>query len=221
MESITPQGNLEELALLSDDVRRRLYEFITRQSDAVTREEVATAIGISRSLAAYHLDKLASAGLLDISFARINGRTGPGSGRPAKHYSRSRRELAINVPPRNYSLLAKLLATAADAAPSGEFRAALATASAQEGTTLGEQNGDITSVLTVAGFEPMSAEGDDIILRNCPFDSVAQEHTDLACNLNHAFIRGALEGVHADPDRAELSPGCGRCCVVIHPDPLP
>lgn len=221
MNPTDPQGNLNDLALLSDEIRRRLYEFIAARGDSMTREEVATAIGISRSLAAYHLDKLAVAGLLEVTFARTNGKTGPGSGRPAKRYSRSRREIAINVPPRNYSLLAKLLATAADAAPSGEFRAALASASKQEGTTLGEQTGDIRAALTTAGFEPISTEGEDIILRNCPFDSVAQEHSELACNLNHAFIRGALEGVHTDPDRAELAPGSGRCCVVIHSDPGP
>lgn len=221
MNTNDAQSNLEDLALLSDDVRRRLYEFIAARGDSVTREEVATAIGISRSLAAYHLDKLAAGNLLDITFARPNGKTGPGSGRPAKRYSRSRRELAINVPPRNYSLLAKLLATAADAAPSGDFRAALASASTQEGVSLGEQTGDIETALTTAGFEPASGDDDGIILRNCPFDSVAQDHSDLACNLNHAFIRGALEGVADDPDRAELSPGCGRCCVIIHPDPRP
>ncbi|HCS60649.1 MAG TPA: ArsR family transcriptional regulator [Microbacterium sp.] len=218
MNTNDPQRNLEDLALLSDEIRRRLYEFIAMRGDSVTREEVATAVGISRSLAAYHLDKLAAGGLLEVAFARTNGRTGPGSGRPAKRYSRSQRELAINVPPRNYSLLANLLATAADAAPSGEFRAALASASVQEGVALGEQSGDIRAALTTAGFEPIDTENDDIILRNCPFDSVAQKHSDLACNLNHAFIRGALEGVSADPDRAELSPECGQCCVVIHPD---
>lgn len=221
MEPTNAQGSLKKLTLLSDEIRRRLYEFIATHSDSVTREDVATAIGISRSLAAYHLDKLADGGLLEVTFARTNGKTGPGSGRPAKRYSRSRRELAVNVPPRNYSLLAKLLATAADAVPSGEFREALATASAQEGTVLGKQSGDLEAALTAAGFEPITGEDDRIILRNCPFDSVAQEHSDLACNLNHAFIRGALEGIHADPDRAELAPECGRCCVIIHPEPRP
>ncbi|MGP6176631.1 helix-turn-helix transcriptional regulator [Microbacterium sp. A196] len=218
MNSTDYQRDLEDLALLSDDVRQRLYDFIAQHGDSVTREEVAAAIGITRSLAAYHLDKLASVGLLDVTFARPDGRTGPGSGRPAKRYARGRREIAVNVPPRNYSLLAKLLATAADAAPSSEFRDALESASTQEGIALGAQTGDITAALSSAGFEPVTAENDDIVLCNCPFHSVVQEHSKLACNLNHAFVRGALEGAHADPDRAELSPAVGRCCVVIHPD---
>ncbi|WP_152545451.1 helix-turn-helix transcriptional regulator [Microbacterium sp. CH12i] len=217
MDTTNPHGNLGDLALLSDDVRRRLYEFIARQSNSVTREEVSTAIGISRSLAAYHLDRLADAGLLEVSFARMNGRTGPGSGRPSKRYARSQDERAVSFPPRNYSLLAKLLATAADAAPSGEFRVALAEAAEHEGNELAANAGNFPSALAAAGFEPVSTDDDDIILQNCPFHSVAQEHTDLACNLNHAFVRGTLEGSHADPDRAELSPATGRCCVVIHP----
>ncbi|MGO2744969.1 helix-turn-helix transcriptional regulator [Microbacterium sp.] len=218
MNPTDPQGNLEDLALLSDDVRRRLYNFIAPQSGSVTRDDVASAVGITRSLAAYHLDKLADAGLLEVSFARPDGRSGPGSGRPAKRYARGRRELAVSMPPRNYSLLARLLATAADAAPSGAFTAALATASAQEGMSLGEQSGDLVTALTSAGFEPARTEDDDIILRNCPFHSIVQDHSELACNLNHAFVRGALDGADADPDRAELAPQSGRCCVVIHPD---
>lgn len=221
MSAIDPQGNLDHIALLSDDVRRRLYDFIATKPGSVTREEVAAEVGITRSLAAYHLDRLAAAGLLDVTFARPSGRTGPGSGRPAKRYSRGQNELAVSLPPRNYSLLAKLLAAAADAAPSDEFRDALASASTQEGRSLGEHTGDLTDTLAGAGFEPTTTADDDIILRNCPFHSVVHDHSDLACNLNHAFVRGALRGVQADPDRAELTPASGRCCVVIHPDRQP
>lgn len=216
MDVRTTQGDLEELALLSDDVRRRLYEFAAARS-GVTREEVATAMGISRSLAAYHLDKLADAGMLDVGYARINGRTGPGAGRPAKRYSRSERELSVSFPPRNYSLLARVLATAAEAVPSGELRAALAAAAEQEGRLLGESADSIPTALTTAGFEPVTTDDGDIVLQNCPFHSVVQQHTELACNLNHAFVRGTLEGANADPERAELCPAEGRCCVVVHP----
>src|SRR5438552_241696 len=51
-------------AVLTDDLRRRMYAFIRRADGPVTRDEVAAEIGISRKLAAFHLDKLAAAGLL-------------------------------------------------------------------------------------------------------------------------------------------------------------
>ncbi|MGM7666161.1 helix-turn-helix transcriptional regulator [Microbacterium sp. A93] len=218
MDTPTPQGNLDDLALLSDDVRRRLYEFTAARS-GVTREEVATATGISRSLAAYHLDKLADAGMLDVGYARTNGRSGPGSGRPAKRYSRSDRELSVSFPPRNYSLLAQVLATAVEAAPSGELRAALDAAAEQEGRALGESLDTIQTALSTAGFEPVTTDNGDIVLQNCPFHSIVQQHTELACNLNHAFIRGTLAGANDDRERAELCPGEGRCCVIVHPAP--
>ncbi len=214
MEAPSPQENLDELTLLSDEVRRRLYE-LTAGRTSLTRDEAASAAGISRSLAAYHLDRLADAGMLDIGYARTNGRTGPGSGRPAKRYSRSARELSASFPPRNYSLLANVLAAAADASPSAGFHTALDAAAQREGRMLGETAATIPEALTTAGFEPIDTDDGEIVLRNCPFHSVVQQHAELACGLNHAFVRGTLAGAQADPDRAELCPAEDRCCVII------
>ncbi|NNC11626.1 ArsR family transcriptional regulator [Planctomonas sp. JC2975] len=218
MDSSHVNTDLAELGLLADDARRRLYDFVAGHGAPATREEAAKATGIGRTLAAYHLDRLAQAGLLDVSYARSNGRTGPGSGRPAKRYSRPQREVAVSLPPRNYSLLAEILATAAESAPSGEFMAALAHAAEHEGKNLGKEAESIPAALTTAGYEPVERDDGTIVLQNCPFHSVVQDHTDLVCTLNRAFIQGTLEGTDNDPDRAELSPCDGRCCVIIHAD---
>lgn len=69
---------------LGDPVRRGLYEYVVGHREPVGREEAAEAVGISRSLAAYHLDRMVDDGLLEFSFARRSGRSGPGAGRPAK-----------------------------------------------------------------------------------------------------------------------------------------
>jgi predicted ArsR family transcriptional regulator len=218
METGASRGDLAELGLLADAARRKLYEFLTEQHDPVTRDEAAAAIGISRTLAAYHLDRLAQGGLLDVSYARTSGRTGPGSGRPSKRYARAQREIAVSLPPRNYSLLAHILTDAADAADSVALRAALTAAAEQSGRTLGSQSSDLPAALSTAGYEPVTAVNGDIVLRNCPFHSVVQDHQDLVCTLNSAFIRGALAGAGDEPDRAELAPCEGRCCVVVHPE---
>ncbi|MGN8025566.1 helix-turn-helix transcriptional regulator [Microbacterium sp. 22242] len=220
MNAPTPRGDLGDVGLLADQMRRRLYDFVSAQPHPVTREAAADATGISRTLAAYHLDKLAHAGLLTVSRARVNGRTGPGAGRPAKHYARSPRELTVTLPPRNYSLLAQILATAADADSSERFRAALTAAAETEGRALGQAGSDIPSALSAAGYEPEVTADDDLILRNCPFHSVMADHRGLVCTLNRAFIGGALEGSGDDPARAELAPGDGRCCVIVHPEPV-
>ena len=45
------------LAALDDPVRRTLYRFARQQGRPVTREETAAEAGISRKLAAFHLDR--------------------------------------------------------------------------------------------------------------------------------------------------------------------
>ena len=136
--SLPPGGpDLASLSSLDDPVRRRLYEFVTRQPGPVGRDEAAAAAGIGRALAVYHLDKLVESGLLTASYQRPPGRSGPGAGRPAKLYARSDREFAVTVPPREYELAARLLVQAVEADPSGQSRAALGEAARRLGTELG------------------------------------------------------------------------------------
>ncbi|SDT07653.1 helix-turn-helix domain-containing protein [Microlunatus soli] len=205
------------LNALSDPVRRRLYEYVAAHDTPVRREEAAASVGISRTLAAYHLDRLADAGLLATSYARPAGRGGPGAGRPAKHYERTQDEVAVTVPPRTYGLLAQLLAAAVAQDRTGEVTSALMEAAAEEGRAAGAEGTDLLTSLRVRGYEPVVGTDGDIDLRNCPFHQLAQQQTELVCQLNHALLRGCLAGRDEDPRRADLHPRPGRCCVVIHP----
>ncbi len=73
------QGSgLAAVGSLGDPVRRSLYEFVAGSPGPVGRDEAAAAAGIGRPLAAYHLDKLVSQGLLTASYQRPAGRGGPG-----------------------------------------------------------------------------------------------------------------------------------------------
>ncbi len=110
-----PDGDLTAVAVLDDPVRRALYRHVVGAADAVGREDAAAAVGVSRSLAAFHLDKLAAAGLLAVEFRRPPGRRGPGAGRPAKLYRRADRQLDVTLPPRRYELAARILAAAVSA----------------------------------------------------------------------------------------------------------
>ena len=89
------------LSALGDPTRRGAYDYVSAQGGPVRRDVVASALGIGRTLAAYHLDRLAKEGLVSVTYARRSGHTGPGAGRPAKLYERSERELAVNLPPRD------------------------------------------------------------------------------------------------------------------------
>jgi predicted ArsR family transcriptional regulator len=211
------------LSELADPVRRRLYDYVAGQDEPVRRDEAADAAGVSRTLAAYHLDRLTDAGLLSASYARPPGQSGPGSGRPAKLYRRVEREVSVTVPPRSYGLLAELLADAVAGDGSGAVRNALLAAAEDEGRRAGEAGGDtgcdLVETLRRRGYEPSHTANGDLDLRNCPFHQLAQRHVELVCGLNHALLRGLLAGCGQDPDRAELAPRPDRCCVIIHPAP--
>ena len=82
----------------------------------MSKDQAAAALGVARSVAAFHLDRLVDDGLLVAEYRRLTGRQGPGAGRPAKLYRRAERGVAVSVPPRRYDLAALLLARAVDEA---------------------------------------------------------------------------------------------------------
>ncbi|MER8235330.1 transcriptional regulator [Streptomyces sp. NPDC094049] len=108
--------DIDAIAALQDPVRRRLYEYVAAQGREVGRNEAAEATGVTRTLAAHHLDRLTGAGLLESGSRRLTGRSGPGAGRPAKVYTRARAEHAVSLPSRDYLTAAELLAEAAERA---------------------------------------------------------------------------------------------------------
>ena len=218
MDATQPDRVPPSLGVLDDPVRRGLYEYVAAHRAAVTRNDAAEATGTSRTLAAYHLDRLAEAGLLDVEYGRRNGRTGPGAGRPAKLYSRAREEVSVSVPPRNYRLLARLLASAASADRSGAVLDALTDTAKLEGIATAERATGVIDSLEAAGYEPSEDDAGTIILNNCPFHQIVEQAPDLVCAMNHALIAGVLLGSDEDPGRAEFSPCPGRCCVVINPE---
>ena len=207
---------LGALSSLGDATRRRIYDLVAASSDPVSREDVAAAAGIGRTLAAYHLDRLAVEGLLSITHERRTGRSGPGAGRPAKLYARSEEELAVSVPPRDYSLAARLLADAAAADTEGHTRRALAAAAERLGREVANENaagGAIEPLLRERGYEPYEDEPGVIRMRNCPFHAVAQRQPEVVCDMNHALLRGLVEGTPGLT--ATLEPAPGRCCVAL------
>ncbi len=211
---------------LDDPVRRHLYAFVAGQAQAVGRDEAAAAVGIGRPLAAYHLDKLVSLGLLIASYSRPAGRRGPGAGRPAKLYARSGREFSVSVPPREYELAARLLAQAVTADESGAARAELGRAARRLGTDLGrcsqvppsgaqDQVRGAEIALAHHGFEPWRDTDGTVNLANCPFHHLAAQYTELVCGMNLALINGLVDGLGLAGLEPALDPQPGRCCVVI------
>jgi DNA-binding transcriptional ArsR family regulator len=94
-------ASITAVAALADDLRRRMYAFIRDTGEPVTRDQAAAEVGISRKLAAFHLDKLVDAGLLQAGAARGLRR----AGRAAKTYQPTDRVLQISIPPRQHAPL--------------------------------------------------------------------------------------------------------------------
>lgn len=205
---------------LDDPVRRRLYDYVSASAEPVGREEAAAELGIGRPLAAYHLDRLVSLGLLTADYRRPPGRSGPGAGRPAKVYARSATQFAVTAPPREYELAARLLAEAVESDASGFSLACLKRAARRLGAELGARyrqagRGAMRAALTEHGFEPVADDDGSMALRNCPFHQLAERHREIVCTMNLALLEGVASGIGAEDVRPALEPVPGRCCVVV------
>lgn len=223
---------IARVAVLEDDLRRRIYAFIRRARRPVNREEVASDAGISWRLAAFHLEKLLDRGLLKAHFARPPGRSGPGAGRSAKYYEPSDIEVAISLPERRYDLAGRLLLEAIQAEGPGESaRETALRVAGKHGSELGEEvrrtrglrrrsGAERTlavaeSVLEDHGFEPYRDQPEVVALRNCPFHSLATIAPDLVCEMNRSFIDGMLRGMGNENVQAVLACKPGDCCVSL------
>lgn len=226
------------VALLAERMRRDLYEFVRRANGPVTRDEAAAHTGISRRLAAFHLDKLVHGGLL----RSHTDRPAVGVGRRPKVYEPEPVELAVSVPARQYDLLAELLVDAVSATGAGSPTeagagpgAVVAAGARDQARQRGRQVGVdaraqlrpgrlgperaltlAQSVLETRGYEPARQAPRELLLRNCPFDRLAQRSRDLVCGINHAFCSGLVEGLDAAGVDARLEPAPGLCCVQLH-----
>ncbi|MGH2428452.1 MAG: helix-turn-helix transcriptional regulator [Candidatus Limnocylindria bacterium] len=224
MPRVPPE--LEAMAALREPNRRRLYQYVERQPRAVSRDEAAEAVSISRALAAFHLDKLVELGLLKAEYRRLSGRSGPGAGRTSKLYRRSRNQFAMSLPHRNHELLARLLA--ASSASGGQISPDIEPAR-EYGRSLGRRARKrirghpaparllecVEAVLESLGFEPYRASPAEVRLRNCPFDPLSRLYTPLVCGVAQAVITGITQGVGADLLRIGRDEQPDRCCGIV------
>jgi predicted ArsR family transcriptional regulator len=221
------------IALLAEPNRQRLYDLVVGSAGPVGRDDAAAALGMSRELAAFHLDRLADAGLLVTEHHRRGTRTGPGAGRPAKFYRRARLDIAVTLPPRHYDLAADLMATALDTLGPAAGADALARVAHVRGAatgdearrTAGQRSGhrppvkELVEILSASGFEPqVEPSTGTVSLRNCPYNALTTDHRDLTCGMNLAWAEGVVAG-WGGPATVELDPAPGRCCVTFHTAP--
>ena len=222
--------SVASVAALDQPLRRQLFRMLGATEGWMSRDEAAAALDIPRSVAAFHLDKLADAGVVEVRFERTGGRSGPGAGRPSKLYRLTGEELSASIPPREYDLAGAVLAdaVAASAGTGAPVADCLRAAARAAGNRLAAEARDhaadatddprqhLVDVLSRHGYEPDVADTDDIALSNCPFHRLAEQHRELVCGMNLDLIAGLLDDI--DPQHeleARLDRRDGNCCVRV------
>ena len=139
----------------------------------------------------------------------------------------------VSLPERRYDLAGQLLASAIDDASEDGTTAAdaLTAVAAQWGGAVGDQAlaaagprpsrerliASTCRALTDYGYEPQRTGG-TIVLSNCPFHTLALEHTELVCGMNLAIMAAVTDRVSKSGFAARLDPAPDRCCVVLDAD---
>ena len=216
------------VAALEDRLRRSLFEFIRSQRQPVTRDQAADEVGISRKLAAFHLDKLVDAGLLTVTAASGPRRVG----RAPKAYTATETDVRVSIPDRQHEVLASILVDAVLTHTPDETATEAALRVARErgvasgrqgraglgGSRLGAERALTASepMLVEHGYEPDRVSAGCIRLRSCPFHPLNTRAPDLVCGLNHALLAGFVTGLDTAAIEAVLRPEPGECCVELH-----
>jgi predicted ArsR family transcriptional regulator len=224
------ERSLDVVAALRDPTRRRLYRYVERQPTAVSRDQAATELGVSRALTAFHLDKLVAVGLLRPEYRRLSGRTGRGAGRTSKLYRRSARHFELTLPERHYDVLARLLAESVGSAERHDSR----TRPAREyGRSLGSRARGrlrgprpvtrllkcVEDVAEELGFDPYRDSSGDVRLRNCPFDPLSRTYTEVVCGITQDILAGVVDGLGTDALSVSREMRPERCCGIVQLSP--
>jgi predicted ArsR family transcriptional regulator len=195
----------------------------------MTREAAAAAVDISRKLAAFHLDKLVDAGLLEV--APPSTTTPRRVGRAPKRYQPVATTVSVSVPARSYQELATVLVLAAssqgDAETNeearhrvGRSRGRALGASLDRGHLRGRLGPEralalVETVLAGEGFEPYRPRAGCLRLANCPFHPVTACAPAMVCGINVDYLSGLLEGLDIESLSVAFEPVPGECCVEV------
>lgn len=220
-------ADLKAIALLAEPTRQQLYLYLRDRQEPVGREEAARDTGITSRLAAFHLDRMAEAGLLEVEYRRLSGRVGPGAGRPAKVYSLSSRSFSVEIPQTRYALAASMMATAlSGGGPVADGPESLRNVATAVGKRLGDEIRQRTRAkaprleavqgqLTQLGYKPHVQPTGEWTMRNCIFGELSVSHRELICPMNAAFLTGLVGGAHLPSLHVEVRMARSGCCVQL------
>ena len=195
------------VSALQDPTRRRiLLDFYVHQPEWTT-SEVAAAVGVHRTVAHAHLERLVALGYLIPSQRR--GTTG----KPAKLYRLTERQIELSYPIRRFARLAALLGQALRESPDGigAAREAGRGHGASLVTKPARSAESVLHELIPLGAEYVLSDG-DIVARNCIFRQACEQAQDIVCELHAGILEGALRkaglDLRTEPYRNFEQKGC-------------
>jgi predicted ArsR family transcriptional regulator len=213
MDSEAFDQQIADLAgTLGDATRRGIYVTVRESPEPVTASQIADLFDIHANVARHHLDRLVADGYLQVTRKRPSGRTGPGAGRPAKHYEPTRKNVSVQFPARRYDLLAELLLRVIERIAPDNASEIADEIGREYGRELAaeigipDELGYDTAAIAVAralmgvGFEVEARPGDhELVTRFCPFGESATNHPAIVCQLDQGLVTGLLEGTEQIP----------------------
>lgn len=197
---------------LGDTTRRGIYVTVRESAEPVTVSAISELFDIHSNVARHHLDHLVADGYLQVSHRRAEGRSGPGAGRPAKHYESTAKDVSVQFPTRRYDLLAELLLRMVERIAPEDVGSIAQDVGREYGRELaaelgvGVEEGYEAAALAVAkammgvGFDIEAQPGErQLVTRTCPFGVTADSHPDIVCRLDQGLVSGLLETTDQGP----------------------
>jgi predicted ArsR family transcriptional regulator len=196
------------ISALQDPTRRRiLLDFYVHQLEW-TVAEVAEAVGVHRTVAHAHLERLVALGYL------LSGQRRGTSGKPAKLYRLAGRHIDLSYPVRRFARLSALLAEGLRGTHDGiraaheagrRYGAALVTKPA-------DSPGSVLGQLAPLGAEYRLADSEKVLAENCIFRQACEGNEDVVCELHAGILEGAFQRagleLRIEPFRDYAEKGC-------------
>ncbi len=193
---------------LGDPTRRGIYITVRESPEPLTSSHIAQAFDIHPNVARHHLDRLAQDGYLEVTTRRAEGRSGPGAGRPAKHYRATSKPIDVHYPTRRLDLLTDLLLQVIGRLDAGAASQVAHDVGYEYGSRLAAEIGlpsdagfanAVTAVaraMTGIGFDMRpDVDPHKLLTSQCPFGDIAVEHPEIVCSLDQGLVSGLLGSI--------------------------
>lgn len=180
---------------LSDERRVQILDELRGAADGLDVQELARRVGLHANTVRWHLGVLADAGMVS---SRTVARAGPG--RPHVVYTLETEPPGEGVV-EDYRLLSAILTGMAARLDDGPVRAEEAGRAwgrhlvdrPSPLVTLSDEGAiaEVVAFLDQQGFRPEIGD-DEILMRRCPFQELAEAHPGIVCSVHRGLISGAL-----------------------------